>query len=125
MKTLIHRYLATLLLSMTAQAAIALATDRLVDPTQPATVKAAIANETAGVIKVEAIITSGARMLAIVNGKLVRCGDFVGAVQIEEIFSDRVRYRHAGYSRLAHIGQQRLPVRRNVVAHVAMQKDQT
>jgi hypothetical protein len=107
-------YLATLLLSMTAQAASA---DRLVDPTRPATAKAVTIGATTHVIKVEAIMNSGDHALAIVNGKIVRPGDSVGGVQIDEILSDGVRYTRAGHSQVAYVGKQKIQVRRNVSAH--------
>ena len=113
MKTLHHPYLATLLLSMTAQAASA---DRLVDPTRPATAPVTTVAASTSRVKVEAIMNSGAHPLAIVNGKLVRAGDFVNGAQIEEILSDRVRYKQDGRSQVAHVGKQMMLVRRNVTA---------
>ena len=113
MKTLHHPYLATLLLSMTAQAATA---DRLLDPTRPATAPAATANAASGRVKVEAIMNSGAQPLAIVNGKLVRAGDSIGGAQIEAILTDGVRYKQDGRSQVARVGKQALLVRRNVTA---------
>ena len=114
MKTLHHPYLATVLLSLTAQAATA---DRLVDPTRPATAKAVATAEASNGVKVEAIMNSGVHPLAIVNGKVVRAGDFIGAVQIEEILSDGVRYKRDGRSQTAHVGKQMIQVRRNVTTH--------
>jgi hypothetical protein len=114
MKTLHHPYLATVLLSLAAQAATA---DRLVDPTRPATAKSVAATEASSGVKVEAIMNSGAHPLAIVNGKVVRAGDFIGAVQIEAILSDGVRYKRDGRSQTALVGKQMIQVRHNVTAH--------
>jgi hypothetical protein len=109
MRTLIFSCLA--LLSMTSHAA-----DRLVDPTRPATVKAVSAVATNGV-KVDAVMNSNGRPLAIVNGKVVRAGDSIGAVQIEEILSDGVRFKRDGRSQIARVGKQMIQVRHNVTAH--------
>jgi hypothetical protein len=110
MKTLTHPYLATLLLSMTAKAAVA---DRLVDPTRPASRGSAVSTASEA-IRVEAILRSGDRHLAIVNGKIVRAGDQVGAVQILEVFGDGVRYSHAGQSHVVRLDLRTMQVRRNV-----------
>jgi len=109
----LHPYLAAALLSMIASA---VAADRLVDPTRPANARAAVATVAATNIKVEAIMLSNGRPLAIVNGKVVRAGDSVGAVQIEEILSDGVRFKREGRSQVAYVNKQAISVRRNVNA---------
>lgn len=111
MKTLTHPYLATLLLMMTAQAATA---GNLVDPTRPATARPAVAAVQESGIKVEAIMNSGTHPLAIVNGKVVRAGDSIGSVRIDEVLSDGVRYTRDGRSQVARVGKQMLQVRHNV-----------
>lgn len=113
MKAMTNPYLAAALLSMTAQAASA---DRLVDPTRPATVKAAVAVASVSPVKVEAIMKSGSSLLAIVNGKVVRAGDFVDGVRIDEVRSDGVRYTRAGQASIAYVGRQAIDVRHNVTA---------
>jgi len=113
MQTLHHPYLAALLLTMTAQAATA---DRLADPTRPATARAVVA-ETVETFKVEAIMNSNGRPLAIVNGKVVRPGDSVGAARIEEVLSNGVRFKRDGRSQVAYVGKQAMQIRHNVTAH--------
>jgi hypothetical protein len=111
MQALNNRYLATLLLSMTAQAVGA---DRLVDPTQPAHARAASASEIMPAVRVEAILQSGERRLAIVNGKVVRAGDRLGSIQILEVNTEGVRYSQAGETNIARLTGKPMQVRRNV-----------
>ena len=111
MQALNNRYLATLLLSMTARAATA---DRLLDPTQPAHLRPANASETLPTVRVEAILQSGERRVAIVNGKVVRAGDRVGAVQILEVNTDGVRYSRGGETNVARLTTKPMQVRHNV-----------
>jgi hypothetical protein len=113
MQTLHHPYLATLLLAMTAQAATA---ERLADPTRPATARAVVA-EAVDSFKVEAIMNSNGRPLAIVNGKVVRAGDSVGTARIEEVLSNGVRFKRDGRSQVAYVGKQAMQIRHNVTAH--------
>ena len=110
MQALNNRYLATLLLSMTAKAAMA---DRLVDPTQPAHLRPATNGETLQTVRVEAILQSGERRLAIVNGKVVRAGDRVGSIQILEVSPDGVRYSRDGETNIARLTKP-MQVRHNV-----------
>ena len=115
MKTLTNPYLATLLLSMTAQAALG---DRLVDPTRPANAKA-IATEAKNdkVVRLEAILRSAEGLLAIVNGKVVRSGDRVGVTYIDEVLVDGIRYTRDGRTQTARLDSKAMQVRRNVVAN--------
>jgi hypothetical protein len=111
MQTLNNRYLATLLLSMTAKAAMA---DRLVDPTQPAHSRRANTGETLAAVRLEAILQSSERRLAIVNGKVVRAGDRVGSIQILEVNTDSVRYSRGGETNVARLAATPMQVRHNV-----------
>ncbi len=111
MQALNNRYLATLLLSMTAKAAMA---DRLVDPTQPAHSRGANTGESLAAVRVEAILQSGERRLAIVNGKVVRAGDRVGSIQILEVNDDGVRYSRGGETNVARLNAKPMQVRHNV-----------
>ena len=113
MKTLMNPYLATLLLTMTAQSALA---ERLVDPTRPANARPVVdAPKAQGGIRLEAILRSGGAHLAIVNGKIVRAGDQVGAVRIDAVLPDGIRYTSEGRSHTARLESKAIPVRRNVV----------
>jgi hypothetical protein len=119
MKTLTNPYLATLLLTMTAQAALA---DQLVDPTRPANARSvAAAPQKAAALKLEAIFQSDATNVAIVNGKVVRAGDLIGAVRIDEVLPHAIRYTRDGRTHTARLDDKALQVRRNVVPN----KDET
>jgi hypothetical protein len=106
-------YLAALLLSLTAPVAFA---DQLADPTRPATAKAVVTT-TADTLKVEAVMNSNGRPLAIVNGRVVRAGDSVGTARIEEVLSNGVRFKRDGRIQIAYVGKQVMQVRHNVTAH--------
>jgi MSHA biogenesis protein MshK len=115
MKTLTNPYLATLLLTMTAQAAVG---DRLVDPTRPANAKAVATDaKTYAGVRLEAILRSEGTLLAIVNGKVVKAGDRVGTTVIDEVFADGIRYTRDGRSQTARLDSKAMHVRRNVVAN--------
>jgi hypothetical protein len=121
MKSLHHTNLGALLAMTAATASLmsmqAVAAEQLMDPTRPATAKAVpVVAPGAQPIKVEAIMSSAGHPLAIVNGKVVRAGDSIGAVRIEEILGDGVRFNRDGRSQVARVGKQMIPVRRNVSA---------
>jgi MSHA biogenesis protein MshK len=111
MKILTNPYLAALLVSLTAQAAVA---DRLVDPTRPSNVKAA-APTRVDAFRLEAILNSNGTPIAIVSGKLVRAGDTVGDARIDEVRADGIRYTKNGRSHTARLEPKVMQVRRNVV----------
>jgi MSHA biogenesis protein MshK len=113
MKTLTNQYLATLLLTLTAQAAVA---DRLADPTRPANAKAvASAVERTDVLRLEAVLRSEGAPVAIVNGKVVRAGDRIGTARIDEVLSNGIRYTRDGRSQVALLDSKVIHVRQNVV----------
>jgi hypothetical protein len=113
MKTLSNPYLATLLLTMTAQAVLA---DRLVDPTRPANARpASTTQKVAAPVRLEAILRSNGVDVAIVNGKVVRAGDVVGATRIDAVLPDGIRYTRDGQSHTARLDTKGMQVRRNVV----------
>jgi hypothetical protein len=111
MKQISNPYLAALLISLTAQAA---ATERLMDPTRPASVSANLASEQASVIRLEAIFSSGDRLVAIVNGNVVRTGDRIAGIRIDAINSNSVRYTRAGRSETMQMQNRAMRVRHNV-----------
>jgi hypothetical protein len=113
MKTLTNPYLATLLISLTAKVAMA---DRLTDPTRPTDAKETAQDAYKGV-RLEAILRSEDRLLAIVNGKIVRAGDRIGDTRIDEIQHDAVRYTRAGRSHVARLANKSISVRKNVAQH--------
>ena len=112
MKTLTNPYLATLLLTLTAQAAVA---DRLVDPTRPANAKAVVSYQNTGALRLEAVLRSDGNTIAIVNGKVVRAGDRIGTARIDEVMPNGIRYTRDGRSYTTRLDSKAIHVRRNVV----------
>ena len=108
MKAMHHPYLAALLLTMSAKAAA----DRLADPTRPPQATDASASPSHEGVRVEAVLRSKERDLAIVNGKIVRAGDRIGSVQIEAILVDGIRYVRDGQVHVARLQPASIPVRR-------------
>src|ERR1044072_6798680 len=88
--------------------------DRLIDPTQPAHTRPATTGEILQAVRVEAILQSGERRVAIVNGKVVRPGDRVGSIQILEVNTDGVRYSRDGETSVARLTTKPMQVRHNV-----------
>ncbi|HEU4654822.1 MAG TPA: hypothetical protein VFS47_12605 [Steroidobacteraceae bacterium] len=88
--------------------------EALRDPTKPMNAKTAPLAASARAIRVEAILSSSERMLAIVNGKVVRAGDRVGDARIDEVLTDGIRYTRDGHSQVArldsHVVQVRQPI---------------
>jgi hypothetical protein len=107
MKTLHHPYLAALLLTLSAKAAA----DRLVDPTRPPQAPSPSSDPSHEGVRVEAVLRSAERDLAIVNGKIVRAGDRVAGVRIEAILPDGVRYVRDGQVRVARLQPASIAVR--------------
>lgn len=85
--------------------------ETLRDPTRPVTARAVTQSVQIASLQLEAIMGSGARRLAIVNGKLVRSGDRVGDALIEEIGIDSIRYTRKGRSETVRIAKDNLRVR--------------
>jgi MSHA biogenesis protein MshK len=108
MKALHHPYLAALLLTMSAKAAA----ERLVDPTRPPQAPSSSSDPSYEGVRVEAVLRSADRDLAIVNGKIVRAGDRVAGVQIEAILADGIRYVRDGQVHIARLQPASIPVRR-------------
>ena len=85
--------------------------ETLRDPTRPATARAVTQSAEVASVRLEAIMGSGTRRLAIVNGKIVRTGDRVGGALIQEIGSDSIRYTRNGRSETARIAKDSMRVR--------------
>ena len=63
-------------------------------------------------LRVEAVLRSAERDLAIVNGKIVRAGDRVAGVQVEAILADGIRYVRDGKVHVARLQPTSIAVRR-------------
>jgi hypothetical protein len=84
----------------------------LADPTRPVT---AITTGIDGTeVRVQGILTRSGTHLAIVDGKLVRAGDHIADLVIEEITPAGIRY-----SRDGHLGFARLPLAKVAVRTTA------
>jgi hypothetical protein len=110
--TLHHPYLAVLLLSMSVPAIA----DRLADPTRPPQGPRNQATGGRSSVRVEAILHSEYRRLAIVNGKIVHAGDHVSGVRIEEVLVDGVRYMRDGRIHVARLRPAAMTVRQDARA---------
>jgi hypothetical protein len=88
----------------------------LVDPTRPvsATDSPLAAREPGGV-HVQAIVIRADSRVAVVDGRVVRAGDHIANVFIEEVTPEGVRYSQDGHSRFARLKcPTPLPLRRGV-----------
>ena len=87
----------------------------LADPTRPASATDPVARAPEnGEVRVQAIVIRGTSRVAVVDGRVVRAGDRIANVLIEEVTPDGVRYSHDGRSRFARLRcPTPLPVRRD------------
>lgn len=90
--------------------------DTLTDPTRPP-LAVAVSTVTAPAsaatpLKLEGIVRQGERLVAIVNGKVVRTGSWVGDARVDAISIDAVHYTRAGQSRIARFETPPIRVRR-------------
>lgn len=88
------------------------APEGLVDPTRPSTSAghSAAASHACGVC-VEAIITRQEGSFAVVNGRVVRAGDRLSDISIEEVTPEGVKYLQAGHRGFARLHQEKLDPR--------------
>lgn len=107
---------ALIALSVLSLAAVvaAQAGNPLADPTRPASATDPVAAAPeSGEVRVQAIVIRGDSRVAVVDGRVVRAGDRIANVLIEEVTPDGVRYSHDGQSRFARLkSPTSLPVRR-------------
>lgn len=100
----------------------------LADPTRPVTRAASAAGviKSSASLRVEAIFSyeQGSQHRAIVDGKLVHPGDYVGDALIEQITADAVRYIRNGRSQLALLNPNKLQVRKTAPEQLAARGDQ-
>jgi len=91
--------------------------DSLVDPTRPASVhgkavSTALGNRAAS--RLTGIFRSGDRRVAVFDGRVVKVGDRVADVTIQEILSDSVRIARNGRVELVRLPKQAASVRSEV-----------
>jgi MSHA biogenesis protein MshK len=88
--------------------------DTLIDPTRPAFAQAkssAVARSVDPTSSLTAIFLSGERRVAVLDGKVVKAGDRVGDIVIQEISADSVRFTRAGRVESARLPKQAASVR--------------
>jgi hypothetical protein len=100
---------AACLLLLLYGATAARAGKELVDPTRPSTTVAAPDDSA---VHVQAIISRAGARIAIVAGHLVRAGDRIANILIEEVTPDGVRYSQNGHSAFARLSVVTVAVRR-------------
>ena len=101
---------ALLCLALVGREHIALGSDGLVDPTRPSRAGAGATAEQG--VHVQAILDRSGVRVAIVDGKLVRAGDRVANILIEEVMSDGIRYSESGRTTIARLPAIKLAIRR-------------
>jgi hypothetical protein len=88
--------------------------DALVDPTRPAfapTKSSPTARSIDPVSRVTAIFQSGERRVAVIDGQVVKAGDRIGDVVIQEILVDGVRFMRGGRVEVARLPKPAVSVR--------------
>ena len=84
--------------------------DPLLDPMRPPSVQAKTRTDN-GALKVTAILRSGERRVAIIDGNAMGEGDSVGNATIDSIGVDEVHYTRAGRHETARLASAAMPVR--------------
>ncbi len=87
------------------------APERLADPTRPTGATGHSGASRACGVCVEAIVTRQEGSFAVVNGRVVRAGDRLSDISIEEITPDGVRYLQGGHRGFARLHQEKLDPR--------------
>lgn len=94
-----------------AHVAVVVASDGLVDPTQPYRAGAVVHahGDVLPSLQLQAILHSKARCLAIINGQLVHTGDQVSGAAITSIDANTVHYTHRGRAYRLQLASNSLP----------------
>lgn len=88
----------------------------LSDPTRPVTAAATTEDHVeSSRVQLEAVLNRSGSYVAIVNGKLVRAGDHLGNITIQEVTADSVRYMQDGKPGRAQMPTAKLSVRHDPV----------
>jgi MSHA biogenesis protein MshK len=109
----------TLIRTMIAGSAVAIAlsahAETLIDPTRPAayapTRSASTAQRVVEAPRVTAIFQTNGKRVAVFDGRVVKAGDQVGNVTIQEVLVDGVRLSRAGRVETLRLPQQAAAVR--------------
>ena len=105
---------ALLLIAATGAAAnrVVAAAPDLVDPTRPSDARGERAVPGWPQLRLQGILHRDNDNVAIIDGRVVRCGDHLGDATIGEIGTDAVHYLRAGHELVAYLAKSTLQVRR-------------
>lgn len=110
-----RQYLIPALLLVAATAAAAMpafgAAPALEDPTRPSDAHGGRAVPGWPQLHLQGILRHGTDSVAIIDGRLVHCGDHMGDALIGEIGTDAVHYQRAGHELIAYLTKSTLQVR--------------
>jgi hypothetical protein len=90
--------------------------DTLIDPTRPAFAPAKSSTTSRAidpVSRVTAIFKAGDRRVAVIDGQVVKAGDRIGDVVIQEVLADGVRFTRGGRVEVARLPKPAMSVRRD------------
>lgn len=100
--------------------------DTLVDPTRPVSVPTRSASPVRVIeqaSRVTAIFQFGERRVAVLDGRVVKAGDRIGDIVVQEILSDGVRLLHAGRVEIARLPKLAASVRREPVMQLKVSQE--
>jgi MSHA biogenesis protein MshK len=115
-----HEAAARLILSVAALLLLSLASlahaDPLIDPMRPANLpRAAAPRDAEPASRVSAVFLANGRRVAVLDGRVVKQGDRMGDLVIQEVLADGVRYTRGGRSEIVRLPRQDARVRRSAV----------
>ena len=96
----------------TCAARAAGAAPALEDPTRPSNGRGERAVPGWPQLHLQGILHHGSDSVAIIDGRLVHCGDHLGDALIGEIGADAVHYQRGGHALIAYLTRSTLQVRR-------------
>jgi hypothetical protein len=88
--------------------------DALIDPTRPAFApgkSSPVMRSVDPVSRVTAVFVTGQRRVAVIDGQVVKAGDRIGDIVIEEILADGVRFTRGGRVEVARLPKPAVSVR--------------
>jgi len=100
----------------------------LLDPTRPVVPPATVTTPSGesqpklgSALRLEGILVAEQRRIAIINGKLLHVGDWLGDIQVRAIATDAVHYSRAGRSLTLRLTAPTIKVRRTAASQKAKQ----
>ncbi len=103
----------TVLLVAALMAAMPARAETLMDPTRPANAPRAVSGGVAveASARVTAVFLAGGRRVAVLDGRVVKAGDRLGDLVVQEVLADGVRYLRGGRSEVVRLPRQDARVR--------------